>query len=125
MRDDRFDHAARGVEQQHAAFVVRDEDPAVAMDLQPVRPAVIFGDELPSAIGRDPENAAIGDVGDPKVPCAIEARPLQEAIDLPARLVRRGPGGRGVGDAELIRHARPDVGVEDLRRRIEGHAGSF
>ena len=37
------------IEQHQTAPVVRDENPSIAMDLEPVRPAVILGDLLPFA----------------------------------------------------------------------------
>src|SRR5262249_8290925 len=62
--------------------------------LQPVRPAVVLGDLGPVARRTDAEHAAEGNVGDVEIAGAVEARPLEEAVELQA-------GGIGVGPARL------------------------
>ncbi len=66
------DAAANRIEQHDAVSVIRDEDPAVLGDLQPVRFAVILGDERELADRRDSEHAAIRDVDDVEIAVAIE-----------------------------------------------------
>ena len=50
---------------------------------------------------------------DVEIARAIERRPLEEAVDLVARLVRIGPRGAALA-AERIRHAREDARVDHL-----------
>ena len=98
------DLAGAGIEQEDAALVIGDEDAAVPVDLEPVRPAVIFGHQRPFACGADAEDAAERNVGDVEIAGTIEARPLEEGIEqLPHRIgiaPRRAPRL-----AELLRQA--------------------
>ena len=64
--------AARRVERHDPALVVGDEHAAVAVNLQPVRPSIILGHELPLALRANTENAAIRDVGDVQPALPIE-----------------------------------------------------
>src|SRR5262245_14652683 len=57
-------HRARlWIELHHPAAMIGNENAAVLVDGEPVGPSIIFGDDAPDAIGRHPQNAAVGDVG--------------------------------------------------------------
>ena len=60
------------VELHDAVPVVGDQDAPVAADLQPVGPAVIFDDQRPFPVRRDPEDAAEGDIDDVEIAVGIE-----------------------------------------------------
>jgi hypothetical protein len=61
------------------------------MDFHAVGPAVILHGELPFTLGVDPEYPAEGDVDDPQITVAIEARSLEETLDFHAAAIRFGP----------------------------------
>src|SRR5206468_12895852 len=74
-------------------------------DFYPVGPAVIFGDQCPVTGRADAEDPAEGNVGDVEIVGAIEARSLEEAVELHARGIGVSPR-RAPLLAELFRHAR-------------------
>ncbi len=88
------------------------------MDLQPVRPAVILGDEVPGPVRRDPEDAAVRDVGDVEPALAVEDRSFDEGIDRLAAAVGVGPGTR-LSCAVAVRQAGEDLGRDGRRGREE------
>src|SRR5205814_8165547 len=59
--------AALRIEREEPAPVVGDEGTPVAMELEPVRPAVVLHREVPAALGIDAEDAPVRDVHAPKV----------------------------------------------------------
>src|SRR3979411_674729 len=61
-RQQRLDLAALLIEQDQAGLVVADEDAAILVDLQAVRPTVILADQVAFAGRRKFEDAAIGNV---------------------------------------------------------------
>src|SRR5258708_19197332 len=85
------------------------------MERRAVRPPVVLGDERPFELRRDAEDAAERNVGDVEVAGAIERRPLEEAVDLVAGLVRIRPRGAALL-AERIGQSRERARLDDLRR---------
>ena len=118
-------HGAAGrIEQHDPALVIGDEHAAVAVNLQPVRPAIILGHKLPRAIRADTEDASIGNVGDVQPALPIEGRPFEEGVDLTSTLVGIRPGG-AARLSELIRKPREDGGLDPARRVEECHGATF
>src|SRR2546426_11352009 len=108
------------VQNEDSTPVIRDEDPAVTVDLEAVRPAVVLRGELPLLFGTDPENSSKRDVDAPKVPLAVERRPLEEAVERDPRAVRVRPGGAPLL-AELRRKRREAAGLAspDVLERVQ------
>src|SRR5205807_180091 len=109
-REDRLDRPARGVELHQAPPVVADEDAAIFVNLQPIRPAVVLADEIAIALGREPEHTSKRDVDEIEIAVAVERWPFEKAVDLLSEAVRVRPFGarlrtKLVGQAEM--HARP------------------
>jgi hypothetical protein len=85
------------MKQHQPALVAGDENAAVAVDLQPVRPAVILTDLFPLALGRDAEDPAEGDVGDIEPTGAFERGAFEkESTSCPPRLALAQAVGRGL-----------------------------
>src|SRR5579864_6258404 len=78
--EQRLDLSGLRIEQHQATPVVGDEDAAVLVDLQAVRPAVVLDDEFPSALRVDAEDSPERNVHAPEVSLAVERRPLEEAV---------------------------------------------
>ena len=68
----------RGFEQHDSVSMIGDEHPSILVELEPVRLAVVLGDERHRCIGRDPEDPAPGNVDDPQVSFAVERRSFEE-----------------------------------------------
>jgi len=81
------------VEFENAAPIIRNEDAPVPADLQSVRPTLIFDDQRPVAVGRNPEDATEGNVDDVEMTFGIEGGTFDEAIGRLARPVGIGPFG--------------------------------
>src|SRR5262249_6269349 len=72
MAEDHFPFPTGRVEPQYPLAVIRDPDAAVLVDRKAVGPAVVFGDERPTQVGRDAEDASVRDIDDVEVARAIE-----------------------------------------------------
>ncbi|MNP10272.1 hypothetical protein D3C76_1024150 [compost metagenome] len=78
----RRDRAGFRVENQYSLLVVGDENPAIAVDLESVGPAVIFGDKGPFALWVYSKNTPVGDVRYVEISLYVEGWPFQKAFDL-------------------------------------------
>ena len=85
--------------------IVGDQDAAVLADLQAVRPALIFDHQRPCLVGRDPEDAAEGNIDDVEIAVGVERRAFDETVGRLARPVGIGP-----------------IGAAPLRRKLSGMA---
>ena len=112
-REDRFDRAARRVQHQEPALVVADEDAPVAVDLQPVGPAVVLGDQVALACGRQPEHPAERNVDEIQVAGAVERRSFEEAVHRLIEPIGVRPRGAPLV-AILVRQPEDDFGLEPL-----------
>ena len=119
-RDERRDRAARGIEQHDAEFVIGDEDAAVLVNAQPVRLAVVLGDNLEPAVRRDAEDAAVRDIDHVQVAGAVERRSFEKAAGGNGAAARGDTFGRHVGLAQRLRHGGEYFGLDQLRRREHG-----
>ena len=85
---DRLDRTGGGVDPQHAAVGVADQQPPVEVDLDAERPAAGVGDPVePAAVVGDPEDAAVLGAG--------EDRALVATVGADHDVL--GAGGRGRG----------------------------
>ncbi len=91
------------------------------MNFQAVRPAVILRDQIAVLPGREPEDAAEGDVDEIEIAGAIERRAFDEAVDLLAQPVGIGPVA-ALPVAELVRQTEMQLGGDALGRLKEIHA---
>src|ERR1700730_159343 len=76
----RRDRARIGVQHQDALFVIGDEYPAIAVNLEPVRLAVVLRDQRESALGVYPENTAPRNVDAVEIALAVERRAFEQGM---------------------------------------------
>ena len=118
------DPPAHGVELHDAVHEVRDEDPAVPVDLEPVRLAFVLRDHVPVAGRAHSEDAPVRDIHEPQVSVPIEGRPFEKGADRPAGLSMR-PCRGPAGELELLRHPGVRLRLDDGRGGKEHEASSW
>jgi hypothetical protein len=63
----RRDFSVHGIEKHDAVLVIRDKDTSIAMELEPVRPTVVLGNQMKDAVARDLEHPPVLDVHAPEI----------------------------------------------------------
>jgi len=94
---------ARGRVQQHQAVAeIGDEDAAVAVGLQTVGFAIVFGEQLDPAIGRDAENPSPGDIDHKEVAGAVKRGTFEKTVGRRAAALHIDPAVAAAADAEFV-----------------------
>ena len=118
--EDGADGAGRGIEPHDPVPIIRDEDPAVLVDLEAIGLAVILGRQRDQAVGRDPEDAPPGHVDDIEIAGAIEGWPFQEAVRRLAAAHGLDPARCPPGDAVSVGNPGKDLCLDRRWRRKHG-----
>ena len=112
--------AGFGSDADQAVPVVSDQQVAVRLDLQPVGPAGI-GCDLGPVVVLDPEDAAVGDVGDIQPPLGVEGGAFEERVNGRASTIGIRPF-RAFQTPEMVGQAGEQAGG-DFPGWIEEHGG--
>jgi len=112
--------AVHRIKYHDAVLVVGDEDSAVAVNLQSIRPAVVLRGDMEHAIRADPVDAPVGKIDAPQIALAIERWPLQQGIRRTARRLMAHPFVVVVRSAQLIRQT-GEQGRPNILGRMEKH----
>src|ERR1700704_1056974 len=120
--EDGSDAAIAGIELQNAAAGVGDENAAVAVNLQAVRPSVIFANHRPFRLRRNAQDAPVRNINEIEIAGAIEGRPFQERMQVVAALAE-GPAGSPAFYPQMVGEPGKDLAL-DPSGRLKEHAGS-
>ena len=92
MRHQRRNLACIDIQRKQSVSIIRNDQAAIRMKLEAIRPAIVLDDQIPFAGTRNAKNAAEWNIHQPQIAERIKAWPFEKRVNIAAMQIGLDPG---------------------------------